>query len=218
MKALILNGSLKSDPKKSNTEKVIKLVKKELETYDIEVETLYLRDIRVSPGVDFEVDDPNDEAEIIFEKIKESDIIIFGTPIWWGIHSSLIQAVMERVGSFDDQYIKEDYSQLYGKTFGMIITASNDGFQHIIGLLNNFAVNLGFTVPPENYVTWGTVLEFSKGGKDPKKNKETVNMIQHMSRNLFYWTKALKGLDLGKRVQKIKGNRVGVLSNDELDV
>ena len=39
----------------------------------------------------------------ILEKILDSDIIIFATPIWWGIQSSLIQRVIERLDELHDE-------------------------------------------------------------------------------------------------------------------
>ena len=38
-----------------------------------------------------------DDWPRILEKILASDIIVFATPIWWGIQSSLMQRVIERL-------------------------------------------------------------------------------------------------------------------------
>ncbi len=135
------------------------------------------------------------------------------TPIWWGIQSSLCQQLMERLGAYDDSYISTAKSPLYNKVFGCVVTASNDGFQHVQGLFYAFASNLGMTVPPEAHVTWGTVV----GAKEnPMDNPETENMVKNAARNLFLWGKAIGDLKLGSRALAIKPGRVGLLSTDKL--
>jgi len=198
MKAIIFNGSLKPDQSSSNTQKVIDLVEKEFAQYDIDCETVYLRDYRIAPGVDFDTGDDWDEAQQFFDKVEEADIVILSSPVWWGIHSSLIQALMERLGAYDDKYIKTGKSDLYEKTFGAIITASNDGFQHTGGIFKVFASNLGFTIPPESTVTWGTILTHSKSDSDPSKNEETMSMITNFCKNQYLWATALNKTNLGK--------------------
>ncbi len=149
MKAIVFNGSLKPKQSESNTQKVINLVGKEFKQYGVELETIYLRDYRIAPGTSFDTGDKWDQAKPFFDKVEQADIVILASPVWWGIHSSLIQALMERLGAYDDQYIKTGKSALYTKSFGAIITASNDGFQHTGGIFKVFASNLGFTIPPE---------------------------------------------------------------------
>lgn len=216
MKAIVFNGSLKPDQKSSNTQKVINLTVNEFKKYDVAVETVYLRDYRIAPGVDFDTGDSWDEAKVFFDKVEEADIVILASPIWWGVHSSLIQALMERLGAYDDKYIKTGKSDLYTKTFGSIITASNDGFQHAAGIFNVFASGLGFTIPPESSVTWGTILSHSKSDSDPSKNPETVSSIKNFCRNQYLWAKVIKETDIGNYAKNYNPGKVGILSNDKL--
>lgn len=213
MRATIFIGSLKADHKDSNTTSLVKLVKRELEEYGVEVKARYLRNVRMAHGVEFDTGDEWDEFAPFYDDVNKSDIIILATPIWWGIQSSLISQWMERIGAYDDAYIETDKTPLYNKVFGCIITASNDGFQQVQGNLYAFASNLGMTVPPEAHVTWGTVV----GSKEtPVENPETLNMVKNASRNLFMWAKAITSLDLGNRALVIKPGRVGLLSDDTL--
>jgi multimeric flavodoxin WrbA len=216
LRAIIFNGSLKADQDNSNTQKVINLVEKEFEQYNVEVETIYLRDYRIAPGVDFDTGDSWDEAKVFFDKVEGADIVILASPIWWGIHSSLIQALMERLGAYDDKYIKTGKSDLYTKTFGSIITASNDGFQHAGGIFKVFASGLGFTIPPESTVTWGTILNHSKSSTDPSKNPETVSSIKNFCRNQYLWSDMLRETNLGSYAKNLDPGKVGILSNDKL--
>ena len=119
------------------------------------------------------------------------------------------QQWMERVGAYDDQYITSGKTPLYNKVFGCIVTASNDGFQHIHGNFYNFASELGMTIPPESHVDWGTSL-----GK--VTNEETMNQVKNACRNLYLWAKVIKELDLGAKALAIKPGRVGLTSKDKL--
>lgn len=213
MRATIFIGSLKREFEDSNTVKLSALVKSELEDYGIEVKLRYLRSRRIAPGVEFDPGDSWDQAGVYYEDINESDIIIFATPIWWGIQSSLIAALQERFSGYDDKYIATGKTPLYNKVFGCIITASNDGFQHIQGNLYAFASNLGMTVPPEACATWGTA---TGGEQVPVANPETVNQVKNMARNLFMWGHTISKLKLGTQALEIKPGRVGRLSDDHL--
>ena len=216
LRATFFIGSLKNQPETSNTVKVCKLAAKELKEYGVESKFRYLRNRRIAPGVDFDTGDRWDEMSVYYDDVEKSDIIILCTPIWWGIQSSLCQAWMERIGAYDDQYIKEGKSPLYNKVFGTVVTASNDGFQHILGLFYAFASNMGMTVPPESHITWGTALTHSKSDKDPTQNEETMNMVKNACRNWYLWSTVIKKLDLGNMALKIKPGKVGLDNQDQL--
>lgn len=208
MKATIFIGSLKKSVDESNTVKLCKLFSKELKSYNVNISMKYLRNYKMSHGVEFDTGEKDDFKQF-YDDVNSSDIIILATPIWWGIQSSLVSQWMERIGAYDDEYINTGKSPLYNKVFGTIITASNDGFQHVQGNLYAFASNLGMTIPPEAHCTWATKL-----GKI--NNPETMNMIKNSARNLFLWGNVIKKLDLGNKALNIKPGRVGLLSNDEL--
>jgi multimeric flavodoxin WrbA len=213
MRATIFIGSLKQDSNDSNTVALSQKVKSEFANYNVDCTMRYLLKRPMAHGTDRVIDDPNDRADVYFRDIDRSDIIIFATPTWWGIHSSLIQQLMERVGGYDDEYIESGRTPLYGKTFGCIITASNDGFQHIQGLLYSFASNMGFTIPPEAHITWGTATNTKN---NPVDNEETLNQIKNAVRNLVMWSYALKTTNLGPTALAYKPGKVGRLSNDKI--
>jgi multimeric flavodoxin WrbA len=213
MHATIFIGSLKPDANDSNTVKLSQRVKAEFAEYDVTCTLRYLLKRPMAHGTDRVIPDVEDEAGVYFHDIHRSDIIMLASPTWWGIHSSLVQQLMERVGGYDDEYIKTGKTPLYGKTFGCIITASNDGFQHQQGIFYTFATNMGFTVPPEAHVTWGTAVGSEE---NPVDNEETENQVKNAVRNLVLWSKVLKKTNLGPVALGIKPGRVGRLSNDEL--
>src|SRR5438552_8060706 len=89
-----------------------------------------------------------DEWPGILKKILDSDIIIFATPVWWGIQSSLMQRVIERLDELHEELRETGKSRLTNKVGGIVITGEEDGEQHITGNIANFLLSMGVTVPP----------------------------------------------------------------------
>jgi multimeric flavodoxin WrbA len=111
-----------------------------------------------------------DDWAAIFEKILAADIIIFATPVWWGVQSSLIQRVIERLDEIHDQFMESGRSSLTNKLVGIVVTGDSDGAEHIIGNLANFFVALGLTFPP-----FGSLTVLWPGlAKNSDKSKEEI--------------------------------------------
>jgi multimeric flavodoxin WrbA len=199
MKALILNGSLRKEEMHSNTTILCSMLADEMSKYDVETEHIYLRNVDLSPGAKLQPQEPDDSPEL-FKKILDADILVFATPIWWDNHSSLIQAVIERLSWVDDYYIDKDFSPLYGKIFGCIVNGSGDGVQHINASLFNFASQLGFVIPPEaglNYLG-------GDGEKNIRASKTTMMKLSKTARNLAFYADAATKDKQGLKVQAIK--------------
>lgn len=207
MKFLILNGSLKTNSSTSNTRALCDLVGGKLsDQHDVEI--LDLSALKFEPGTD-RVNQAGaaDDLTAVLGKILEADSIIFATPIWWGQASSLIQAVMERMTWFDDWYIENQINALYGKTLGLIVSGTDDGWQQIYGQCYSFASILGFTIPPE------AALGISE--QDPEKIASDAEISQQADlvvRNLLAWTELLKTSDI-RSVQKTASVKTGILAN-----
>lgn len=207
MKFLLLNGSL-TPPTESNTQKVIDRVVEEFGKYDAEVKQIVLRDLKFEPGIDrvTRSGEPDDMTEVLSE-ILEHDGLIFATPIWWGTYSSYIQAAMERIGYFDDWGIKHNVQPLYGKTFGCVISGGDDGWQHLYGQLFHFASYLGFTVPPDAFVS-----AVGGGDDDSASKKEFEEITRIFVRNQVTWTQTMIDSKIGVTSQTIGGKRTGYTS------
>src|SRR5688572_5066365 len=96
IKAIFLLGTLKKKQVLSHTLTLCEVVADILKSQeDVESEIIRLRDYNIQPGTSTEIDD--DDWPKIVEKMIDSDIVIFATPIWWGIQSSLIQRIIERL-------------------------------------------------------------------------------------------------------------------------
>jgi multimeric flavodoxin WrbA len=214
MKCVIASCSLKINPSNSNTQILTEYVVSLLEQQGVESEVFYLAEMHKNydPGVDVNNNngDPDAMTELM-NAVLAADIFIIATPIWWGLHSSLAQAVVERLTYFDDWAIENDFNALYGKSFGVIITGASDGVQQIMGNLYNFAVNLGFTVPPDSYVSY-----LGDGGKDILQDQETVDTAKRFAQNLVIWTKLMKDNNIGFESQKNVIKRTGDVAADSL--
>lgn len=207
MKFLILNGSL-TPPKESNTQRVIDRVRAEFEKYGAETTEIVLRDLDFEPGIDITKRDGNpDQMTAVLGEVLSHDGLIMATPIWWGTYSSYIQAAMERIGYFDDWGIKHNAQPLYGKTFGCLISGGDDGWQNTYGQLFHFASYLGFTVPPDAFVS-----AVGGGNDDSASQKEFEQLVTIFVRNQIAWTEVMIKSDVGQRVQEIGGTRTGYTS------
>ncbi len=203
IKFLFLLGTLKENVKESNTHTLCQLVIKELEKYAIKSELIHIRSVDYMP----DVKNRNDEFDEIIKKIIACDSLILATPVWWGQHSSFIQSVLERMSVFDDSAITDQKNVLYGKTFGTIITNNGDGVQQTLSHLTSFATQLGFTIPPQALCYYSG----KDGSKGITKNKETKEMIEIFSKNMYLWTDLIKKSDVVKKSQE-KFKYSGILS------
>lgn len=194
LKALFLLGTLKKRGEDwSRTEvlceAVAEIFKAEQNT---ESEIIYLRDYNLQPGIKTNID--NDDWPKILNKMLAVNIIIFATPIWWGIHSSLIQRVIERMDELNDELLATGKSEFANKVVGIVITGAEDGAQHIIGNVLNFASWNGFSVPPAPSVSW--LGDASKETRETLKTKfkegTMLAMIRTMTRNEAFLARLLK--------------------------
>jgi len=206
MKFLVLNGSL-TPPEESNTQKVVDRVIAEFNRHGVEVNEIVLRDLSFEPGVDrVRRDGVADDMTWVLKEILKYDGIIFATPIWWGTYSSYIQALMERMGYIDDWGIKNNFNPHYGKTFGIIVSGSDDGWQATAAKAFGFASYLGFTVPPDAFVS------AVDDGMDIKSRKDPDDVIDIFVRNQIMWAKAMIDTKVGLLSQADEIDRTGYTS------
>lgn len=214
MKCVVAVCSLKIDSAESNTRVLADYFVSLMQKQGVECEVFYMAEQHKNydPGVDVNNNAGEPDAMTqLMSAVIAADMFVIATPIWWGLHSSLAQAIVERFTYFDDWAIQNNLNALYGKTFGVIVTGSNDGVQHIMGNLYNFAVNLGFTIPPDSYVSY-----LGDGGSDILKDQETVDTAQRFARNLTLWSKLLKQNNVAFAAQKDIIKRSGDIAADSL--
>jgi multimeric flavodoxin WrbA len=193
IRAVFLLGTLKKRQVLSHTQALCEVVAeifKEQENVDSEI--IRLRDYDIQPGVKTEID--NDDWPRILKKMLRADIIIFATPVWWGIQSSLIQRIIERLDELNDELLETGKSEFGNKVGGIVITGAEDGAEHIIGNILNFMSFNGFTIPPAPSVSWlGDASGETKESLKKKFRKGSVySSARVFARNEAFFARLLR--------------------------
>ena len=165
VRATILLGTLKTTGL-SNTETLCEFLAERLRKRGVAVETIKLVEHDIPAGT-YSNMGSGDGWPAVLERLLQSEIVIFATPVWWGGHSSLIQRVIERLDELHDQIMAGERSPLDGKAGGIVITGDSDGAQHVIGNVANFFNAIGLVLPP--YATLSVLWERQAKGKTPSK-------------------------------------------------
>ncbi len=130
LKVIILIGSLKSTSEDTNTSILSQFFVKYLSDYDMQYEIVRLAGYNIKPGTYTNVD--SDDWPAILKKILDLDIVIFATSMWWGIHSSLMQRLIEKLNEFHHELMISGDLRLTFKVARIIVTGDSDGAEHII--------------------------------------------------------------------------------------
>ena len=146
MKAILLLATLKKD-RPSNTEALCRFFTDKLDSKGILHETIKLVDYNIPPGTYSRMKE-DDQWPAIQDKILESDLVIFATPVWWNNHSSLMQRAIERLDELHDHLMEGKPSGLEGKAGGIIVTGDSDGAMGVISGIANFYNAIGIAFPP----------------------------------------------------------------------
>jgi len=194
LRVLVLNGSLKRRPDISNTEEVAQAVIDSMgSSCSIHSEIVRLADQTIPAGLGFR-ESADDDWPTIVGEIKQADIVLFATPVWWGGRSSLMQRVIERLDGLDEEYHASGRSALYNKVAGIVVTGSEDGALHTMGTIMMVLTWMGFTLPPECAAYWVGEVGFPPSEDRGKRrmNQATQTMAKNMARNLVYYAQLLK--------------------------
>jgi multimeric flavodoxin WrbA len=153
LKALLLNCTLKKSPAESNTQALMDHVIEILEGLDVECETVRVVDHNIPFGVSSDEGD-GDEWPAILEKILAADILIVGTPIWFGVRGSVAQLVIERLdGTYNTTNDVGQYP-LYNTVGGVVVTGNEDGAHDAAATTLFNLSHLGCTIPPNADTYW----------------------------------------------------------------
>jgi multimeric flavodoxin WrbA len=193
LRALVMNASLKHSKELSHTGELSELVMNFMKEFGVKSEIIRLSDKNIPVGLRYR-ESKTDDWPAVAKKIRECDILIMATPIWWGGRSSLMQRVIERLDAFDEEYHKEGRSALYNKVAGVVITGSEDGALSTMGTIMMVLTWMGFTLPPECAAYWvGEVGQpVAKDRAKRLKNDATKQMAKNMARNLVFYAQLLR--------------------------
>ncbi len=192
LSAVMLNCTLKRSPEPSNTGVLMSKVEAWLRGMGVSVDTVRVVDHRIPTGVTSDEGD-GDEWPMILDKIKASDILVIGTPIWFGHRSSVCQLVMERLdGTYSETNDRGQYP-LYNKVGGVVVTGNEDGAHSAAEATLFNLSHLGCTIPPNADTYWvgeaGPGPSYMEAGQDHEYTQRTTRWMSH---NLVHLARMLK--------------------------
>ncbi len=192
--AVILNCTLKKSPEVSNTEALIEKVVALMAPLGVASEVIRVVDHHIPFGVESDLGE-GDDWPGIYEKLKAADIVIIGTPIWFGVRGSVAQLVIERLdGSYNDGDPVTGQFPLYGKVAGVIVTGNEDGAHDAAGTTLFNLSHLGCVIPPNSDTYWvgdaGPGPSYIAAGGD--RHLYTNKTARYLAHNVTYMARLLK--------------------------
>ena len=153
MRAVALNCTLKPAPQPSNTAALLAVVTEALDAAGVETETVRVLDYDVKPGVTSD-EGGGDQWPALRAKIVAADILVVATPTWLGQPSSVAKRVLERMDAMISETDDEGRPVACNKVAGVVVTGNEDGAHHVINEINGPLVDIGFTIPGQNWTYW----------------------------------------------------------------
>ncbi|RHW43537.1 flavodoxin family protein [Neobacillus notoginsengisoli] len=194
LKALVLNCSLKDSTQPSNTRGLINEIVKIFDKNGVETEVLRMADYSIGFGITNEAVNDHDQWPEIFEKVKQADILLLGSPIWLGEQSSLATLVVERLYGGSSLPNEKGQYIYYNKVGGVVVTGNEDGAKNVSSYLIYSLSHIGFTIPPNVDTYWvgeagpGPSFIEAKGNQ----NEFTMQHAKTTAYNLVHFARLLK--------------------------
>ena len=193
LKALFINCTLKKSPEISHTDGLIAVSKAIMEKNNVSVKEIRATDLEIASGVWPDMTEhgwQKDDWPKVFKQVRESNILVLGSPIWLGEKSSVCQKVIERLYGQSGELNKHGQYAYYGRVGGCIVTGNEDGVKHVgMGVLYSLQ-HLGFTIPPQADAGWigeaGPGLSYLDEGSGGPQNDFTQRNTTFMTWNLLH--------------------------------
>lgn len=200
--ALFLNCTLKRSPQKSHTEELMHLSQQIMDAVGVKTELLRPVDYDIAPGTQPDMTEhgwEKDDWPQIQKKVLDTDILVFGAPIWLGEISSIAKKVIERLDSFSENTNEKGQTVYYGRTAGCVITGNEDGVKHCsMGILYSLQ-HLGFMIPPQSDTGWigdiGPGKSYADEGSGGPDSDYTNRTSTFLAWNLLHTAKMLADND-----------------------
>lgn len=153
MKALLLNCTLKRSPEASSTEALGGVVLRRLAAEGVETGMIRVVDLAIAPGVTSDEGD-GDQWPQIHAALLEAEILVIATPTWLGQPSSITQRVLERMDAMLSETREDGTPVAYNRVAGIVVTGNEDGAHHIIAVVAQALIDIGYTVPGQAWTYW----------------------------------------------------------------
>ncbi len=191
MKVLAVNGSARKD---GNTAVLIHRVLEELQKEGIETELIQLAGQSIEPcracwacGGQKNCVHKKDSFRDIFEKMKEADGILLGSPVYSANISAKMQALLERAAVVCDM----NPGLLTHKAGAAVTAARRGGALHAADAMNHFFLNHEMIVPGSSY--WN--MAYGQLPGDVEKDTEGLSNMANLGKNMAYLLKRLNGCE-----------------------
>jgi multimeric flavodoxin WrbA len=212
LKALGVNCTLKKSPETSHTEALMNRVLGILSTHGVETDLLRPVDYDVKFGVSSDEGD-GDEWPQILERIKAADILLMGMSIWFGVRSSVMQMVIERLDGTYNETNEVGQYPLYNKVAGVVVTGNEDGAHASAETTLFNLTHLGCVVPPNADTYWvgdaGPGPSYIEaGGEDHEYTQRTSSWCAH---NLLHMARIMRDNPIppiGNTLEEMGGDAV----------
>ena len=190
MKVLSINGSARKD---GNTAILINTVFEELHKAGIETEVVQLSGKIIEPckacwtcGGRKNCVHQKDIFQEVFEKMKQADGIILGSPVYTANISANMQAFLERASVVADMNRNEN---LFQYKVGAAVTAARRG-----GALNTLDAMYHFFMLQNMFVVGSSYWAMAYGQMpgDVQKDEEGLETMRNLGQNMAYLLKALE--------------------------
>lgn len=187
MKVLAINGSAR---KNGNTKFLLETVLKEIENEGIKTELISFAGKTINSckacftcGGKKECTFNNDIFNKVFNKMKEADGILLGSPVYSANISSTMQAFLERAAVVADMN-----PDLLTHKVGASVTAGRRG-----GLLNTVDTMNHFFLNHEMFVVGSTYWNMGYGQlpNDVKKDEEAISNMKNLGQNMAFLLKKI---------------------------
>ncbi len=153
MKAVLLNCTLKRSPEPSSTEALAGVVLRKLAAEGVQTQMIRVVDLDISPGVTSDEGD-GDQWPQIHAALLEAEILVVATPTWLGQPSSVTQRVLERMDAMLSETREDGTPVAYSRVAGVVVTGNEDGAHHIIAVVAQALIDIGYTVPGQAWTYW----------------------------------------------------------------
>ncbi|MEL7491850.1 MAG: flavodoxin family protein [Pseudomonadota bacterium] len=201
--ALYVNCTLKRGPNPSHTQTLIEESKAIMGAQGVKTDTVRLADHDVAAGVYPDMTDygwAKDDWPALWKKVNAADILVVGTPIWLGQHSSECAKLIERLYAHSGQRNDKGQYIFYGKVGGCLVTGNEDGVKHVAMSVLYALQHVGYTIPPQADAGWigeagpgpsygDTLDDGTRAGMD---NDFTKRNTTFMAWNLMHFARLLK--------------------------
>lgn len=187
MKVVAINGSARPN---GNTIILLEIVLDELKNAGIETEIISLANKNIdSCKACFTCGGKNnctfnkDEFNEIFDKMKEADGIILGSPVYSANISSMLQAVLERTSVVADM----NPGLFTHKVGASVVASRRGGALNTIDIMNHFFLNHEMFVVGSTYWNMG----YGKLPGDVNEDKEARENMKNLGNNMAYILKKI---------------------------